>query len=254
MRLNFKKLSLPILIFSAIAFYFLFEPNVAQAATLSLEPATADIKAGKDLVVQIMLETDNTEDLLDGADALLKFDSYKLKPKDVEGGEAFKNVVNKEGDGQLQITGFASPEGAKFADKVSIATVTFQILESGKTTVDIDYTEGLTTDSNVTAHKSAKDLLTEVSGGEYQVTATPVQQTISLFRRLLPFLAIGIVLLLIGLGIYYWWRNRSPGVGEGIFVPEEVPLDRVPTEADEPKPSAAPVPKIPAPSGVGEGN
>jgi len=204
----------------------------AQAAGLYLTPTQGQVKAGENLTVQIMLDPKEGE-LIDGVDAVLIFDTAKIKPLEVKAGKAFKNLVTKESSGRVQITGLAGKEGQRFSEVADMALVSFEILESGKVEVGFDFTSGITTDSNVAEHKSGKDLLTSVVGGNYSVQATTVAQTFSILRRAVPVLAAAFFLLAVFAALFWFFKNRPKRLAEDVFYPSPVPLDRLPDQTKE---------------------
>ncbi len=118
----------------------------------------------------------------------------------------------------------------KFTTASEVATVSFQILESAKIPLNLDFTTGVTSDSNVAEHASAKDLLTSVVGGEYSVQATPSAQTLSILKKALPFIIVGFGFFTVA-GIIFWFLRRRSSVSTGdVFYPQQVPLDQIPDE------------------------
>ncbi|MDP2671224.1 MAG: cohesin domain-containing protein [bacterium] len=218
---------------------FLALAKAASAAGLSLTPSSGNVKSGEELKVQLVLDTDSTE-TVDGADAILTFDDNRLKPKEVKSTGEFSNLITKESPGRLQITALASKEGQNFETSIPLAEVTFTILQSGVAAVGFDFSEGSTTDSNVVQHKTLKDILQSVNGGNYSVTATPGQQTVSLLKRIFPILIIIFVLFLIGFGVFWFVRRGGfgffggGGQDEDVFYPESVPMDEVPKDVEIP--------------------
>ncbi|HSX58030.1 MAG TPA: cohesin domain-containing protein [Candidatus Saccharimonadales bacterium] len=226
-----KKLTLLFLIILTIGALFV-GPKLSGvfAATMLLDPATATVEEGKDLTVSVVVSADN--ELVDGVDANIAYDSNYLKIKEMKKGSEFKDYpVFKDNNGQVQITALApTNDGKVLVGNTTIATVTFEILDTGVTKLTIAYKEGATSESNVTAHASAKDLLTSVGGGTYTVNASPdnlrAAQAKKASRSFIPILIFILILILVGVLIWYYRKKRKKE--EDYFVPEAFPMDEVP--------------------------
>ncbi len=108
----------------------------------------------------------------------------------------------------------------------------------------IAYEEAATSESNVTQHATANDLLTEVTDGSYEVEASPEKLQEARARRarqsgLIPILIFIVLIVIVGLGIWYY-RKRKKKAEEDYFVPEEFPMDEVPKSEEAPKESNPP--------------
>ena len=112
-----------------------------------------------------------------------------------------------------------------------MATIIFEILDSGSTNVTLNFQKDGTNESNVPLHGTAADSLLEVKNGSYIVAATAENIQIAKAKKakgivpLLPFFII--ILIIIGGGAWYYWKHRKPPK-EDVFIPEEFPLDRPP--------------------------
>lgn len=216
-------------IFGLLLAFVVFATNT-EAASLSFSPDSADVKAGNDLVVKIILDADAGQ-LIDGADAIVKYDPNKLKTKEIKAGTAFANIVTKERKGRLQLSGLASTKGTLFTVPDTLATVSFEVLESGKTGLSFDFTEGSTVDSNVVLHGELRDVLVSVSSGQYTVQATSKNQFFSMFRRLLPVFFIIFIFLVVAVGVIWYLKTRKKPEGD-VFYPSPVPLDQTPPDIE----------------------
>lgn len=227
-----KTLSLskiPLFCFLMTLFFSLpvFSPVIASS--LILNPPFGNVEEGKDLSLDIVLKAKN--ELVDGVDVTLTFDVNLLKVKEIKNGAFFSEYpVKKEDSGQLRITALSPKEGLLVPDEVVVASVVFEILDTGETKVNLSFVSGSTTDTNVTLHTTATDSLTEVKNGNYSVVATPekVEQAKQKKARTgldpLPFFLL--IIILGGVGVWYYLKNRK--TKEEVFVPEPFPLDRPP--------------------------
>lgn len=226
-----NKLLLKILVsfFFALAFIFVL-PKTANvwASSLILDPPFGNIASGKDLVVDIKVQGQG--ELIDGVDAELSYDNNFLKVKNIKEGPFFGNYpIKKDEGGQVRITALSPKDGAKIFGDIVVATVTFEVLDTGDTKVEVVYQQGATSESNITQHSTAIDLLTDVKGGSYSVVATPEKLKIAQAKKSsalspLPFFII--ILILIGIGIWYYLKKRKPK--QEVFVPEAFPMDEPP--------------------------
>ena len=234
--MNFR-LKLISLIITA-SFFGLLLPKLTPvlASTLSLNPQYTNVEQGKDLVVDVVLT--GKGELIDGCDAVVTYDPNFLSVKDVKQGTFFANypLKNDDGQGKLQITALAPQDGIKISGGKVIATVTFEIMDSGQTQVGLAFTSGSTSDSNVPLHKTSADSLTAATGGSYNVVATPENLKKSAARKAgggpSPLLVFIPLLILIGFGVWYWWKHRKPK--EDVYVPEPFPMDQPPTDQTPP--------------------
>jgi hypothetical protein len=199
------------------------------ATTLKLDPDNTNVAEGKDLIVDIVLS--GKDEQIDGVDALVSYDVNYLELKDIKNGSFFGNYpVKSDDNGEVRVTAFAPKEGVKVFDDVVVATLTFEILDSGDTKLDFVFEKGSTKDSNVAGHANGEDTLTEVKGGEYSVVASPENLQRAAARRpsggISPVILFIIILILIGIALWWWWKNRKRT--EEVYVPEPFPMDRPP--------------------------
>ena len=125
-----------------------------------------DYQAGENIVVSVRVSTGGQPTV--GVDLVLRFDPKVLEASNaaVTQGRIYseypmKSVDNKEGT--VRISGISSIRKESGFNGVGIfATINFKAIGSGKTTLRIDFTPDLTSDSNVIGVKNAKDILEEV--------------------------------------------------------------------------------------------
>lgn len=199
------------------------------ASSFVLNPPFGNVSAGKDLKVDIVLKGDG--ETIDGADAALTYESNFLRVRTIKEGAFFGLYpVKKSGEGKIRITALAPVGGVKIFGDIVVASLTFEVIDSGDTKINYDYIVGSTKESNVPLHGTAEDSLKEVKSGSYNIIATPEKVTIAKAKKaqgspsLVPFFIL--LLILVGVGIWYYLHKRKPK--EDVFIPEEFPLDRPP--------------------------
>ncbi len=224
--LLFKIIFLPLL-----GLIFLSIPilSLVQASSLVLNPPFGNVEEGKDLVVDVVLQANG--EVVDGVDIVLTFETKTLKVKEVKKGTFFSNYPKEVVDGgQLKVSAISPAEGLLITNEVVVLTAIFEVINTGGTRVDLSFTSGSTTDSNVVLHTSSKDSLTEVKNGNYSVTASP--EKIEAARKqaaskpINPLPIFLLIVIALALGAWYVLKNRKPK--EDVFIPEPFPLDRPP--------------------------
>lgn len=159
----FKILSF--LVFVALA-------GTAEAATLSLSPATQTLNVGDNFNVDINLDTQGQT--VDGVDvnalrfnpALLQIQGSQITPGALMSDTLVNSINNITG---VIIFSQVPTGGTTYTGSGKLATVVFKALAAGTANVTFDYTSGLTTDSNVASNGS--DILTSVISGNYTISA-----------------------------------------------------------------------------------
>ena len=212
------------------------------AASIVLNPPFGDVAEGKDLEVRVVVK--GQDELVDGVDANIAYDVNFLKVKEMKKGEFFSNYPTfKDDNGQVKITALAPKEGVKIFGDITVATLIFEVQDSGETKLTVAFEEGATSESNIAEHGTAKDLLEEVTSGSYKVTATPEKLQAARARRakqsgLIPILIFIVLVIIVGVGIWYYSKKRKPN--EEYFVPEAFPMDEVPKTEEPPKETSLP--------------
>lgn len=171
-----------IFIYSAIFLgVFAVAPAFAQAATLSLSPASGTHAAGATFEVKIQLDTTGTA--TSGTDAYLTFDPTVLQVVDANTSAtgvqilpgtlytqtSYNDVQN--GEGKISFSGSKSGGSPGYTGSGTLATITFQATkEASSTPVNFNFTSGSTTDSNVISSADSSDVLTAVTNAAYTIT------------------------------------------------------------------------------------
>src|SRR3989344_628256 len=211
-------------------FLFVLERGVF-AATFSLNPEIVSIQAGQEFSVDVSIDTQKTS--VDGADVVLTYNSEKLEVVKIEGGEAFGDYpIQKAENGLVKITGIAPSQGPFFSGEARFASVRFKALFGGEEGIRIDFADDSTVESNIAAHGSAVDILSEASdsllyiGGAAPTSKSLIRKEVA-GKILLIFFYL-IITAAVAFFAYRWWVGRSRN--DDVFVPESVPLDKPPPQ------------------------
>lgn len=216
--------------FLVSSFILLGFHNRISAATLVVNPPFGDVEAGKDLTIDVVVQ--GQDELVDGVDANIAYDVNFLKVKEMKKGSFFSNYPTlKDDNGQVKITALGPKEGVKIFGDITVATLVFEVLDSGDTKLTVAFEEGASSESNVAEHATARDLLTAVTDGSYKVVATEEKLQAARAKRaqqsgLIPVLIFVVLLIIVGVGIWYYRKKRKPK--DEYFVPEAFPMDEVP--------------------------
>jgi len=170
----------------AIGFCLLILSSFAQAATLSLSPASANVLVNNTFSVNITLNTQGAA--IDGVDVILDYNTLLLQAQDANANltgvqispgslmpSVTYNSVNAT-SGRIffsQVPSF----GSTYSGSGVLATVTFKGLVASSPVVAFEFTPGSTTDSNVASNGT--ELLSSVVNGAYTVTNLPVISNVS---------------------------------------------------------------------------
>lgn len=167
-------------VFLAILFFilsFLTLPSsaFAQAASLSLSPATGTFNKGCDFSLKIELNTGGAQ--TDGTDAILLYDSSRVTAKSIISGSIYSDYPGnsiRDDLGKITVSGLASVSSA-FSGAGTLATVNFTVkdnAQTGATQIKFDFDandRAKTTDSNVVQRGTVTDILNTVNNGNYTI-------------------------------------------------------------------------------------
>lgn len=168
---RFKK----VIIFLLFAVIFLLTPQIALAATLTLNPATGTVNRGCNFSVNVDMNAQGAQ--TDGTDAIVKYDPTRFTATTITNGSIYPDYPGNSIDpqtGRINISGLASPEQA-FSSSGTLATINFVVAQNaptGTTTLTFDFdpnNKQKTTDSNVVERGTIADLLASVTNGTYTV-------------------------------------------------------------------------------------
>jgi len=154
-----------------------FLPSPEEGALLFLDPPFGEFQRGSVLETSIIL--DSKENLVTGADVVLRFDPNFLEVVDanpnLEGiqitpGKIFSEYLGNKVDltkGRITISGLTEIN-QPFSGRGVLAQVKFLTKKVGTTKVFFEFQPAATNDSNV-AGTFAKDILDKTIGGEYSI-------------------------------------------------------------------------------------
>lgn len=155
-------------------------PAPAKVATTSLflAPASGNYQLGESFDVSVNLDTDKVKTV--GVDLVITYDKNKLEVVDsdikkvgtqIQEGSLYDtypaNLVDEK-NGKINFGSNASPGKPPFSGSGSFAVIKFKSKGVGTAKVTIDFTPGVTTDSNVTTSDS-KDILAKVENATFTI-------------------------------------------------------------------------------------
>ncbi len=157
------------IVFSLLAFA---TSKNANAASLSVTPATGNFSVDQEIDVNIILNTENEQ--VTGTDVTLKYDALKLEVVSLTPGTIFGSYpIKSSSAGTITFTGIITTGSQTgYSGTGTFGTVKFKVLQTGTTTLDFDFTKGAVADSNVVSTTSGQDLLNSVTNGSYILTPT----------------------------------------------------------------------------------
>jgi hypothetical protein len=146
----------------------LVEPTNLPGIVLSANKDS--FKVGEEIELQVNLTTG--EYSTDGTDVVLGFDPQSLEPMDkfFEKGSIYQDYPGVRKDltkGTVFASGISVSSG--FKGSGVFGTFKFKAKKVGKSIVELKFTKGLTTDSNIIESKSAKDLLEQGAKVEIKI-------------------------------------------------------------------------------------
>ena len=140
--------------------------NGVFAATLSFDPSSVNVEAGEtfDLTIQVDVGTDEAL----GVDALMEYDSEKLKVNNITNG-TFLTVNTKEygNPGSIYVGAVVESSGESVTGSGPLATITFEAIGSGTSNVTFVCEIDETGESNIPENSpDVPDLLECSQNGE----------------------------------------------------------------------------------------
>lgn len=142
------------------------EQTVKKQATLSLASNKKEYTVNEGIIIDIYL--DSQGNLVDGVDAVLRYDPQFLRLQDKESflntnGSVFSSFPGAQIDeviGEIRISAIASP-GRSFQGKGRVGSLFFIAKKEGQTLVTFVLQKGSTTDSNVSSYAYPGDILSQ---------------------------------------------------------------------------------------------
>jgi len=149
-------------------------PSSAFAATLSLSPASGTFNRGCSFKLNINVDTGGAQ--TDGTDAIVRFDPTRVSATQISPGTIYNDYpgTNIDATGKITISGLASVS-APFSGSGTLASVDFNVpsaAPTGATAVTFDFDPNdpsKTTDSNVVERNTVRDVLSNVTNGNYTI-------------------------------------------------------------------------------------
>lgn len=199
-----------------------------QAASFKLDPEVVSTESGKEFDINVFIDTGKVK--TDGADIVLKYNAEILEVLEIIPGESYPSYPIKEAvDGTIKITGLADSSGPFFSGNELFATVKFKAKFGGEETINIEFTNDSTTDSNIAVHKKGTDALTEIGESILYIGGEPPPSSLvssSVVSKILLAVVYVIIIVVVGYFGYKWWiKRRQPEY----FIPEQAPLDKPPS-------------------------
>lgn len=143
---------------------------IPPKTSFTLSPNQGQFKTGQEFEVAIILKTDQE---INGADALLTFDSQALEIIEIRPGPVFplypRKDINLE-KGQVVITGVkTSKDSQVFTQPMTFATIVLKGKIAGQTTLDFVFTKGETSGSTIIESQNSTNILEKVYNGSYTI-------------------------------------------------------------------------------------
>ena len=222
-----KLLLLPF-VFFVLTVVFTSAPFAAgNSSKIILSPSFQQIGIGKEFTVDVLILSDTPSV---GADVKIDYDERVIEVVSIDVGEAYDLLpVKSAKSGTINLTGLMEREGGLFLGTERIATLHLKTIDAGDTSLNIQFNQGDTTDSNITSIE-VKDTLVEVDQGVF-VVGNPFERSLGAAKRF-AFKSLPVFIFLLVLGIasyvgYRWWKEQQ-SLPKNVFTPREVPLDKPP--------------------------
>lgn len=199
---NLKKAALLLLFFLLLPFV-----TVVNAASLKFDKTTVSTTNGG--TFQIAVTVDPGSDALSSVDAYVTYDASYLKVNTVTAGTLFPTVSNDiSTSGKVYIAGMVNDPTTSISVSGTVATITFQALKDGTTTLafDCNSSKVIKNDINasnvMTCSQNNSSVVTIGSGGGAAPAAdnsvpAELPQT-GIFENVASIAIPGIILLLLG--------------------------------------------------------
>lgn len=192
-----------------------------------LSPSFQQMGIGEEFTVDVLISSDTPSV---GADVKINYDARVIEVVSIDIGEAYDLLpVKSAKDGIIILTGLMERESGLFFGIERIATLNLKTIDAGDTSLNVQFNEGDTTDSNITSIE-VKDTLGGVDQGVF-VVGSPFERSLGAAKRF-AFKSLPVFIFLLVLGIsayvgYRWWRKKQTQP-KNVFIPREVPLDKPP--------------------------
>jgi len=216
-----------------IVFLFIFRgisfAQTSGGSSIFLSPEFQELKVNEEFTVEVLISSNQK---LIGADVLLSFNPDVLEVVSIDDGNTFSKIPLKAvSEGKIKITAVEEDRGKTFSGEGSLAKIKFKTKDAGETNLELELTQGATTDSNLTTPE-VKDVLSEIKNSNF-VVGSPLQRGTASVRRAIvkasPFLIFLIFVGVIGFFGYKWWKKQQE-TPKNVFVQRKVPMDKPPSD------------------------
>lgn len=222
-----KLLFVPFLFFVLTIVFTSISLAAENNSKIILSPSFQQIGIGQEFTVDVLISS-GTPSV--GADVKIDYDDRVIEVVSIDVGEAYDLLPAKSAkDGTIILMGIMEREGGLFLGTERIATLHLKTIDAGDTSLNVQFNDGGTTDSNITSIE-VKDTLEKVDQGVF-VVGSPFERSLSAAKRFaLRFLPVFIFLLVLGISAYvgYRWWKKQQARPKNVFIPREVPLDKPP--------------------------
>lgn len=140
-----------------------------KPTAITLTSSKTEYKAGEPISVDVNISSAKA---VDGVDLIISFDPKILTAKPSTVGAIFSEYPQNSIDtsGKISISGITAKLGG-VRPEGKFATLNFSAKAAGTSKIALDFTPGLTGDTNVTENGSGKDILEEVN--DLEITILP---------------------------------------------------------------------------------
>ena len=222
-----KLLFVPFLFFVLTIIFTGISFAAENSSKIILSPSFQQISVGKEFTVDVLISS-NIPSV--GADVKINYDDRVIEVLSIDVGEAYDLLpVKSAKDGTINLTGIMEREGGLFRGTERIATLNLKTIDAGDTSLNVQFNDGGTTDSNITSIE-VKDTLKGVDRGVF-VVGSPFERSLSTAKRFAfktsPIFIFFLVLGISAYVVYRWWKKQQARP-KNVFTPREVPLDKPP--------------------------
>lgn len=197
-----KKILQTLLLLTVFFLSFPLLSNPIWAGSLGFDKTTATAANGG--TFQIAVTVDPGSDSINSADAYVTFDSTVLKATEVTAGSLFPKFFHDESTaGKVYTAGMVNDPASSISTSGTLATITFQGLKDGSTTLAFDCNTSMIikNDINVSnvisCSQNGTAAVTVGSGGGSSSPPSELPQS-GVFDNVVRFAIPGVILLILG--------------------------------------------------------
>ncbi len=160
--------------------------STTGAGTMSLSPALGSYRVNQTFAVNIQANSSGL--LLDGADIVVLYDSSVLTVTQLDKGSIFPStpvLANDATKGEINISSLANSQSQPVAVSGTLATIHFQVIGSGQTTVTLDFNQNSNAHSSMAQDSTSNQVLGSVFNASYTAGILHVPQDYSTITQAL---------------------------------------------------------------------